>query len=278
MKYNGNRSSSKPWQLVMFQRSLKKQQKLKAMLKVFDKFNGLNCLLITCGDNNGALNWYFRSNGGNWSWADISDDNISQMSEFLGENVQQIAPDKLPYRDCQFDCIISIDVLEHLEEDQVFLQEVNRILKPKGCFIVTVPNGDPMLLANKVKLRLGMNPEKYGHTRAGYTLKELEKATIDAGFIPNGYGGYSRFFTEMVELIINFSYVFILSRPKSPASKGRIAPTTSGEFKTHGAAYRIYSLIFPIFKAISYGDFLLPASTNNAVIVKAAKPSEKTGF
>lgn len=270
MKMNGSNHDSKPWQLVMFQRSLKKQQKLKAMLKVFNNFDGLNCLLVTCGDNNGALNWYFRSSGGSWSWADISAENIEQMSALLGEEVQQGAADKLPYEDCQFDCIVSIDVLEHLSDDQVFLREVYRILKPQGTLVVTVPNGDPKLLANKVKLRLGMDPELYGHTRAGYTLRELEQATIQAGFKPDGYGGYSRFFTEMVELVINFSYVFVLSRKK--AGKGHIAPTTAGEIKTHGAAYRLYSLVFPIFKAISYGDFLLPASTNNAVIVKAVKP------
>jgi ubiquinone/menaquinone biosynthesis C-methylase UbiE len=270
-------SQSKPWQLKMFQRSLKKQQKLKALLSVHNSFDGMNCLLITCGDNNGALNWQFRSKGGAWSWADVSHENLDQMREFLGESVHHADPDTLPFADSEFDCVISIDVLEHLEHDQPFLIEIHRILKPDGFFIVTVPNGDPKLLANQVKFRIGMKPEKYGHTRAGYSLSELEEVTLEAGFLPVEYGGYSRFFTEMMELIINYSYVFILSRKKLDISKGHIAPTTVGELKTHGTAYRLYSLFFPILKAISLLDFLLPASTNNAVIIKATKPGSKVG-
>jgi 2-polyprenyl-3-methyl-5-hydroxy-6-metoxy-1,4-benzoquinol methylase len=274
---NDPQPQSKPWQLEMFQRSLKKQQKLKALLNIHDNFDGLNCLLITCGDNNGALNWYFRSNGGAWSWADVSNENLDQMREFLGENVQHADPDKLPFGTSEFNCIISIDVLEHLENDRPFLLEINRILKPDGIFIVTVPNGDPKLLANQVKDRIGMKPEQYGHTRAGYSLHELEEVTLQAGFVPTGYGGYSRFFTEMMELIINYGYVFILSRNKTDISKSHIAPTTIGELKTHGTAYRLYSLVFPILKAISFLDVLLPTSTNNAVIIKATKPSSIVG-
>jgi 2-polyprenyl-3-methyl-5-hydroxy-6-metoxy-1,4-benzoquinol methylase len=274
---NNHQSQSKPWQLEMFQRSLKKQQKLKALLNFHNNFDGMNCLLITCGDNNGALNWYFRSKGGAWSWADVSNENLDQMREFLGEHVHHADPEKLPFADSEFDCIVSIDVLEHLEQDQPFLLEINRIVKPSGYFIVTVPNGDPKLLANQVKYRFGMKPEQYGHTRAGYSLRELEQATLEAGFRTTGYGGYSRFFTEMMELMINFSYVFILSRKKTNTSKGHIAPTTIGELKTHGTAYRLYSFIFPILKAISFLDVLLPASTNNAVIIKSTKPSSKVG-
>ena len=269
--------SKKPWQLEMFQRSLKKQQKLKALLNIYDNFDGLKCLLITCGDNNGALNWYFRSKGGAWSWADVSYENLDQMRELLGENVHRADPEKLPFADSEFDCIVCIDVLEHLKVDQPFLQEIYRIINPDGNFIVTVPNGDPKLLANRVKNRIGMNPEQYGHTRAGYSLSELEQATLQAGFITTGYGGYSRFFTEMMELMINFSYVFILSRNEANISKGHIAPTTVGELKTHGTAYRLYSVFFPILKAISSLDILLPTRTNNAVIIKATKPSSKVG-
>lgn len=272
-----HQSQSKPWQLEMFQRSLKKQQKLKALFRLLNNFDGMKCLLITCGDNNGALNWHFRSKGGAWSWADLSDENLEQMRDLLAEYVHHANPDKLPFGDAEFDCVVSIDVLEHLQHDQPFLLEIHRILKPDGVFIVTVPNGDPKLLANQVKFRIGMKPEKYGHTRAGYSLSELEEVTLKAGFVPAGYGGYSRFFTEMIELIINYGYVYILSRKKTDISEGHIAPTTIGELKTHGTAYRLYSLAFPMLKAISFLDVLLPASTNNAVIIKATKPGSKLG-
>jgi hypothetical protein len=71
----------RPWQLQQFHRSLKKQLKLEALLELLGDVSGKSCLLITCGDNNGAMNWYFRKYGGNWSWGDLKDENIAEISD-----------------------------------------------------------------------------------------------------------------------------------------------------------------------------------------------------
>lgn len=41
-----------------------------------------------------------------------------------------------------FDMVVSVEVLEHVEEDAKFVSEVCRVLKPNGRFIMTTPNGD----------------------------------------------------------------------------------------------------------------------------------------
>lgn len=41
-----------------------------------------------------------------------------------------------------FDMVVSVEVLEHVEEDAKFIREVHRVLKPGGKFIMTTPNGD----------------------------------------------------------------------------------------------------------------------------------------
>jgi SAM-dependent methyltransferase len=263
--------TSSPWQIMMFKRSLKKQKKLSALLKMMGNVDGQQCLLVTCGDNNGALNWYFRSHGGHWTWADVSGENNEQIAELLGEPVHTIPEDTFPFADEAFDCIVSIDVLEHLKHDQPFLRELARVLKKGGKAVVTVPNGDPKLLANRIKWRVGMRPEVYGHTRAGYTLTELATAISSSGLKPEGYGGYSRFFTEMIELVINYGYVYILSKKKGSAPSGHIAPVSSGELNKHGFAYRLYSLVFPVASLLSNLDSLLPSTNDNAVIVSAVK-------
>jgi SAM-dependent methyltransferase len=264
-------ASSQPWQLAMFRRSLKKQQKLNALLQMAGSLTEKKGLLVTCGDNNGALNWFFRSHGGDWTWGDVAGENLAEMSALLGEPVHPILADHFPFEDETFDCAISVDVLEHLDEDQPFLREFKRVVKPGGLALVTVPNGDPQLLANRIKWRMGMTLEIYGHTRAGYTHAELREAMQRAGFTPERQGGYSRFFTEMIELAVNFGYVFVLSRKKGGAKEGHIAPTSSGELKTHGAAYWLYSLVYPVLNLFSQLDRLLPARTDNAVIVAANK-------
>ena len=260
----------------MFRRSLKKQQKLRALLEMTGPLAGKQCLLVTCGDNNGALNWYFRERGGRWTWGDVEGENLPEMIDFLGEPVYQIRTDRFPFAAEAFDLVVAIDVLEHLDEDQPFLHELRRVMKPDGRALVTVPNGDPSLLANRIKWRVGMTPERYGHTRAGYTLAELETAMRSAGFAPTGQGGYSRFVTEMLELAVNYGFVFVLSNKRRDKAvhdvpKAHIAPTSSGELKSHGAAYRLYALGYPVMNALSKLDGLLPRHTDNAVIVAGTK-------
>jgi 2-polyprenyl-3-methyl-5-hydroxy-6-metoxy-1,4-benzoquinol methylase len=263
--------SEQPWQLEMFRRSLKKQLKLKALLAVVELRSDKECLLITCGDNNGALNWHFQAAGGRWTWADVEEQNLSIISELVEERVYHLDPNRFIFANNQFDLIVCIDVLEHLPDDQPFLKEVHRVLHPNGQAVVTVPNGDQNLLANRIKGWVGMTPDIYGHTRAGYTAQELEAALHQAKYIIQNRSGYSRFFTEMIELAINFMYVKVLPDRKNPLESGQIAPRTSRELKNHGFAYRLYSLIFPVLQIISRMDHFLPAATDNAVIIVASK-------
>lgn len=46
----------------------------------------------------------------------------------------------LPFESETFDAVLSIEVIEHLENIYLFLKEMFRILKPKGVAIITTPN------------------------------------------------------------------------------------------------------------------------------------------
>ena len=47
---------------------------------------------------------------------------------------------RLPER--AFDCVVAVEVLEHVEEDEQFVHNVARVLRPGGTFVMTTPNGD----------------------------------------------------------------------------------------------------------------------------------------
>ncbi len=63
--------------------------------------------------------------------------------------------------DNTFDCIATFQVIEHIQDDIAFLQEIHRILKPGGTAFITTPN---------IKMTLSRNP---WHTRE-YTADELK--------------------------------------------------------------------------------------------------------
>ena len=71
--------------------------------------------------------------------------------------------------DSEFDCVVSIEVLEHVEDDASFVREVSRVLKPGGVFLMTTPNGDFVPNVS--------NPDHKRH----YKRKELQ-ALLDSYF------------------------------------------------------------------------------------------------
>ncbi|KZX16461.1 ubiquinone biosynthesis O-methyltransferase [Methanobrevibacter cuticularis] len=46
----------------------------------------------------------------------------------------------LPFENEEFDFILSVDTIEHLENPWVFVEEIHRILKVNGTVILTTPN------------------------------------------------------------------------------------------------------------------------------------------
>jgi SAM-dependent methyltransferase len=262
-----------PWQIKMFQKTLKKKLRLKALRKHIGSL-GENelCLLVTCGDNNGAMNYYLRAIGGCWSWADYEAKSILEMSELLGDEVLHVKDDSLPFPSDHFDYVVSIDVHEHLPDMNPFTKELWRVAQKGAKVIVTVPNGDETKLATRIKNFIGMTKEKYGHVREGLDLPELNELLENNGIAPVGNSTFSKFFTEMLELAINFLYVNILSK-KSPSKvrQGTIAPATEDQLKSIEKTYRIYSLVYPFFRTISALDALFWYTRGYVVMIEGRK-------
>jgi SAM-dependent methyltransferase len=256
----------------MFARSLKKRQKLDLLLRMAGSVEGQRCLLITCGDNPGALNFHFREAGGDWTWAEVEPERIPAMEALLGETVHHVDVNSFPFEDQSFDRIVVIDVHEHLEEFDQLNREIARITAPGGLVLLTTPNGDTTLPLARLKNALGMTPAAYGHVVQGYTAEELEEMASSVGLVPEGRGAYSRFFTESIELVINFGYVRVLSRKTdSERQEGEIAPSTSGELQRMGTAYRVYTWLLPVLRAVSRLDGILPGDGGYAVAVAVRK-------
>lgn len=286
-----------PWQLRMFSKSLKKQQKLRLLLhqvrQAFGLSDGpldpkLRCLLLTHGDNNGALNLGFRRVGGHWTWVDHEPEQLPAMTDLLGEPVLLGRPDGIPCDDASYDLVVAIDVHEHLDQPEVFNRELSRVAAPGARVVVTTPNGDAGKAITRLKGWLGMDPAVYGHRVIGYTLEDHRRMLAAVGLEPMAEGSYSGTVTELLELAINFTYVKVLGkglgkalgkalgkslgkRKGEPPKTGTIAPSSQGQLEDVGLAFRLYTVAYPLLALLARLDALDP-TTGYAVSVVARQP------
>jgi 2-polyprenyl-3-methyl-5-hydroxy-6-metoxy-1,4-benzoquinol methylase len=55
--------------------------------------------------------------------------------------------------DNSYDVVVSFQVIEHIENDRLYLQEINRVLKPGGLALITTPNRSMSLTRNPWHIR-----------------------------------------------------------------------------------------------------------------------------
>jgi SAM-dependent methyltransferase len=73
--------------------------------------------------------------------------NEAIIAQTLGRrsNVRKVVLDDMTRStlpDQSFDFVVAVEVLEHVDEDGKFVENVARILKKNGVFLMTTPNGD----------------------------------------------------------------------------------------------------------------------------------------
>lgn len=103
--------------------------------------------VIDYGSGNGlhVELWKNIFNNAELFFAEISpvaiDQLINKYPEYR-ENVQIIENNKTLFNDDSFDVVLSVEVMEHVEDLDAYLKEIYRILKPGGYFIWTTPCGN----------------------------------------------------------------------------------------------------------------------------------------
>jgi methionine biosynthesis protein MetW len=97
------------------------------------------CLDVGCGDG-GTSGVWLDEHASSYAGVDISEGAV-RMACDRGLDAQLISDAaELPFPDESFDVAVCVEVLEHLFEPQRALAEAQRVLRPGGRLIVTVPN------------------------------------------------------------------------------------------------------------------------------------------
>jgi SAM-dependent methyltransferase len=71
---------------------------------------------------------------------EINDQTMSRRSNVKETIYDDMTRTNLPAN--SFDVIVAVEVLEHVEQDDVFVRNVAHTLRPGGWFVMTTPNGD----------------------------------------------------------------------------------------------------------------------------------------
>jgi ubiquinone/menaquinone biosynthesis C-methylase UbiE len=74
---------------------------------------------------------------------------------------------QLPFPDASFDTVLSFQVIEHVQDDDAYLMEAHRVLKPGGVFVVVTPDRQHRLLP-------AQRPWNRWHVRE-YSSAQLER-------------------------------------------------------------------------------------------------------
>ncbi len=98
--------------------------------------------LLDIGAKWGGLGECARSLGlkVDYTGLELNEDNIRKAVE-LGLDVREAnASESLPIDDHEYDCVVCLELLEHLPAPIGLLGEIRRVLKPDGRAVLSVPN------------------------------------------------------------------------------------------------------------------------------------------
>jgi 2-polyprenyl-3-methyl-5-hydroxy-6-metoxy-1,4-benzoquinol methylase len=159
------------------------QRLLKAYIAAKPNIKG-DLLEVGCGQGRGVE--LLIKNSSTYLGIDKIQEVIDQLAEQFPESKfrQAVIP---PFSDIEsnsFDTVVSFQVIEHIEDDLLFLKEIYRVLKPGGIAVISTPNILQTLSRNPWHIR------EYTSTQLTALCKEVFDAVK-----PMGIGGNEKVWT-----------------------------------------------------------------------------------
>jgi len=110
---------------------------------IIEKLIPSPCKLLEIGCGKGEFYEFLnnRNKASNYTGIEISKEAIKyNKASFPKAHFLQNTPHLVPFQDNLYDVVVAIEVLEHLEDLELFANEVKRVLKPGGKFIAITPH------------------------------------------------------------------------------------------------------------------------------------------
>jgi len=126
--------------------------------------------ILDIGSGDGYGTDYLKSYAQKIVGVDISQESVEEArKKYQAPNLEfkQLRDDTFPFEDSSFDLVISFQVIEHVKNTKLFLDEIHRVLKAGGQMILSTPNA-------KIRLLFFQNPWNKYHIQE-FTTGGLSK-------------------------------------------------------------------------------------------------------
>jgi SAM-dependent methyltransferase len=230
----------------------------KALRKISREFPG-EASVLDAGSGFGQYTWRMSSMNRRWKFKaiDINKEQIDDCNAFFGktglsERVIFCTGDLTALNDINcYDIILSVDVMEHIEDDVLVFKNFYTALRNNGVLLISTPSDKG---GSDVH---GEDEESFidEHVRDGYGIKDITEKLLLAGFnsIQAGYtygwpGNISwRLSMKYPVRMLNISYLFFLLLPF------------------------YYLIFFPVSIILNIFDLCLTHRTGTGLLVTARK-------
>lgn len=202
---------------------------IRKELKKFEKEHPDTVSVLDAGSGFGQYEYYMATRHKNWSikGIDVKSEQIADCNAFFQriglKNVAFAMADLTQFvEENQYDLILCVDVMEHIEEDERVLQNFYRSLKKGGMLLISTPSDQG---GSDVHHHDHKENEAHSfideHVRDGYGMEEITQKMKRAGFSEtNTYYQYGpagklgwKLSMKYPIIMLNTSYLFFILLP-----------------------------------------------------------------
>lgn len=142
---------------------------------------------------------------------DIDHASLRKAKELTPGQFTNSRAEQLPFKEGVFDKVVSTDAFEHIEGDVETLNEIKRVLKKGGIFVIYVPYSHGLLSKTRAAQFYHDEGTSLVDVREGYTLDELvallKKVDMEVFFSGYDVVFIQEFITQLAKAVLKMGNV-----------------------------------------------------------------------
>jgi len=237
---------------------------IRKVLRLWAKVHRGPQEVLDAGSGFGQYDYYMARLHPDWQikGVDVKSEQVADSNSFFStinlKNANFVKADLTSFNEEDtYDLVLCVDVMEHIEDDEKVLLNLNKALKKKGMLLISTPSDQGGSDVHHHDDHHGDEPHSFidEHVRDGYGIEEITDKLKKAGFTTTevyyqyGFPGKIAWKLSMKYpiMMLNMSAIFFILLPF------------------------YYLLTFPFVLLLNYADLKVQHKTGTGLIAKAWK-------